>query len=145
MYFSTSAINIITDVVILFMPIRAFATLNMNSRKRCKLVSLGEMASTDFDASGALLGIFLVGGIAVLASIVRLYALWVYTVTDDVSYDAIYVCEDSPLSSCQTTDGYADSSSIANRSQRSHHFSLCSRTTAVVSQDLLHIVVQSIE
>lgn len=45
----------------------------------------------DLDSLGALLGIFMVGGIAVIASIIRLYALWVYTVTKDVSYDAIFV------------------------------------------------------
>jgi hypothetical protein len=33
----------------------------------------------------------MVGGIAVIASIVRLYALWVYTTTKDVAYDAIFV------------------------------------------------------
>jgi hypothetical protein len=33
----------------------------------------------------------MVGGVAVLASIVRLYALWVYTTTKDVAYDAIFV------------------------------------------------------
>jgi hypothetical protein len=37
------------------------------------------------------MGIFMVGGVAVIASIVRLYALWVYTTTKDVSYDAIFV------------------------------------------------------
>lgn len=31
------------------------------------------------------------GGIAVIASIVRLYAIWVYTTTKDVAYDAIFV------------------------------------------------------
>lgn len=56
------------------MPLWAFSKLNLSRRKRW-----------------ALLGIFLVGGIAVLASIIRLYALWDYTVSDDVSYDAIYV------------------------------------------------------
>jgi hypothetical protein len=39
----------------------------------------------------ALMGVFMVGGVAVLASIVRLYALWVYTTTKDVAYDAIFV------------------------------------------------------
>ena len=37
------------------------------------------------------MAIFMVGGIAVIASIIRLYALWVYTVTKDVAYDAIFV------------------------------------------------------
>lgn len=37
------------------------------------------------------MGVFMVGGVAVIASIVRLYALWVYTTTVDVAYDAIFV------------------------------------------------------
>jgi len=40
---------------------------------------------------GALLGIFMLGGVAVIASIMRLYALWVYKTTKDVAYDAILV------------------------------------------------------
>ena len=38
------------------------------------------------------MGVFMVGSIAVIASIVRLYALYVYTTTKDVAYDAIFVC-----------------------------------------------------
>lgn len=45
----------------------------------------------------ALLGVFMVGGVAVIASIVRLYALWVYTTTKDVAYDAIFVSLHAPL------------------------------------------------
>ncbi|KAF2646811.1 hypothetical protein P280DRAFT_387716 [Massarina eburnea CBS 473.64] len=73
-YFSTASINILTDIMILLMPVRAFSQLNLHRRKRW-----------------ALLGIFMVGGIAVIASIIRLYALWVYTTTKDVSYDAIFI------------------------------------------------------
>ncbi|TLD27843.1 hypothetical protein E2P81_ATG06189 [Venturia nashicola] len=73
-YFSNAAINILTDVTILLMPMHAFSQLNMGRRKRF-----------------ALLGIFMGGGTAVLASIVRLYALWLYSVTQDVSFDAIYI------------------------------------------------------
>ncbi|KAF2713068.1 hypothetical protein K504DRAFT_334252, partial [Pleomassaria siparia CBS 279.74] len=73
-YFSTASINILTDVMILLLPIRSFSHLNLPRNKKW-----------------ALLGIFMVGGIAVIASIIRLYALWVYTVTTDVSYDAIYI------------------------------------------------------
>jgi hypothetical protein len=39
----------------------------------------------------ALMGVFMVGGIAIIASIIRLFALWVYTNTKDVAYDAIFV------------------------------------------------------
>lgn len=69
-----ASINILTDVVILVMPLPALGKLNMHRKKRW-----------------ALMGIFMVGGVAVLASIVRLYALWVYTTTRDVAYDAIFV------------------------------------------------------
>ncbi|KAL5394522.1 hypothetical protein PMIN06_008037 [Paraphaeosphaeria minitans] len=73
-YFSTASINILTDTVILLMPIRAFWQLQLHPRKRW-----------------ALIGVFLVGGIAVLASIVRIYALYTYTYTKDVAYDAIFI------------------------------------------------------
>ncbi|KAF2030696.1 hypothetical protein EK21DRAFT_111573 [Setomelanomma holmii] len=73
-YFSTASINILTDAMILIMPLRAFQQLNLHRRKRF-----------------ALMGVFMVGGIAVIASIVRLYALWVYTTTQDVAYDAIFI------------------------------------------------------
>ncbi|KAF2117014.1 hypothetical protein BDV96DRAFT_644451 [Lophiotrema nucula] len=73
-YFSTASINILTDVMILLMPLRAFWQLNLHPKKRW-----------------ALMGVFMVGGIAVIASIVRLYALYVYTTTKDVAYDAIFI------------------------------------------------------
>ncbi|OAG04054.1 uncharacterized protein CC84DRAFT_1050559, partial [Paraphaeosphaeria sporulosa] len=73
-YFSTASINILTDTVILVMPLRAFWQLQLHPRKRW-----------------ALIAVFLVGGIAVLASIVRIYALYTYTYTKDVAYDAIFI------------------------------------------------------
>lgn len=73
-YFSMASINIFTDVVILILPLRAFSQLNLHRRKRW-----------------ALIGIFLTGAIAVVASIVRLSALYIYTVTKDVAYDAIFI------------------------------------------------------
>jgi hypothetical protein len=33
----------------------------------------------------------MIGGLAVIASIVRIYALWLYNVTKDISYDSIFV------------------------------------------------------
>ncbi|GAB7365939.1 hypothetical protein MBLNU230_g7267t1 [Neophaeotheca triangularis] len=56
LYYAAAAFNILTDVIILVMPIRPLAKLNINSARR-----------------NALIGIFLVGGIAVAASCVRLY------------------------------------------------------------------------
>jgi hypothetical protein len=37
------------------------------------------------------MGIFMVGCIAALASILRLYAIYNYTVTEDAGYDGIFV------------------------------------------------------
>jgi hypothetical protein len=31
------------------------------------------------------------GGLAVVASIIRIYALWLYNITKDISYDSIFV------------------------------------------------------
>ncbi|CAN9080660.1 unnamed protein product [Alternaria alternata] len=74
MYFANASVNIVTDVVILVMPLKVFKQLNMNLRNRL-----------------ALMGIFMVGCIAALASILRLYALYNYTVTEDAGYDGIFV------------------------------------------------------
>ncbi|CAG5139493.1 uncharacterized protein ALTATR162_LOCUS501 [Alternaria atra] len=68
------SVNILTDIFILVMPMRAFGQLKLQRTKRF-----------------ALLGVFLVGGVAVIASIVRLYALWVYAVTDDPPYDDVFI------------------------------------------------------
>jgi hypothetical protein len=37
----------------------------------------------------------MVGGLAVIASIVRIYALWLYNITKDISYDSIFVSRSS--------------------------------------------------
>ncbi|KAF9889994.1 hypothetical protein FE257_006674 [Aspergillus nanangensis] len=73
-YFSTAGINILTDLIILVMPLPLLMRLNLNPKRRWALV-----------------GIFLTGTFASAASIVRLNALYIYTVTKDVSYDAIYI------------------------------------------------------
>jgi hypothetical protein len=69
-----ASVNILTDIFILAMPMRAFGQLKLQRTKRI-----------------ALLGVFMVGGVAVIASIFRLYALWVYAVTDDPPYDDIFI------------------------------------------------------
>ena len=38
-----------------------------------------------------MIGIFLIGGIAVIASMIRIHALWAYFHSDDPGYDAIGV------------------------------------------------------
>ncbi|KAI4656606.1 uncharacterized protein J4E78_006495 [Alternaria triticimaculans] len=73
-YFAMASVNIITDIVILIMPFKVFKQLNMHPRKRF-----------------ALMGIFMVGGIAVIASIMRLYALYVFAVSKDIPYDDIFI------------------------------------------------------
>jgi hypothetical protein len=69
-----ASVNILTDIFILVMPMRAFGQLKLQQTRRF-----------------ALLGVFMVGGVAVIASIVRLYALWVYAVTDDPPHDDIFI------------------------------------------------------
>lgn len=77
--------------MILVMPLRAFGQLNLHRKKRCKWRDTLDPNTDSSQRVVALMGVFLVGGIAVIASIVRLYALWVYTTTVDVAYDAIFV------------------------------------------------------
>jgi hypothetical protein len=67
-------INVLTDITIFLLPFKAFWKLQLDPRRRW-----------------ALFGIFGVGGMAVIASIVRIYALWLYNVTKDISYDSIFV------------------------------------------------------
>ncbi|KAG4425145.1 hypothetical protein IFR04_001712 [Cadophora malorum] len=73
-YYSMSTINVVTDVIILVMPLPTLAKLHINARRKLALV-----------------GIFSTGGVAILASCLRFYALHVYAVTKDPSYDAIYI------------------------------------------------------
>ncbi|KAL3470890.1 hypothetical protein BJX99DRAFT_238582 [Aspergillus californicus] len=73
-YFSTAAITIFTDLVILVMPLPQLLKLNLTRRRKY-----------------ALIAIFLTGTFASAASIARLNALYKYTVTKDVSYDAIQI------------------------------------------------------
>lgn len=39
----------------------------------------------------AIFGIFMLGGIAVIASSVRVWALWIYFNAEEVNYEAIHV------------------------------------------------------
>ncbi|KAF3920952.1 hypothetical protein ABW20_dc0106517 [Dactylellina cionopaga] len=74
LYYSSASVNILTDLIILVLPIPILITLQVQRRKRI-----------------ALIGIFFIGFIAVLASISRIWALWLYQHTKDVSYDAIFI------------------------------------------------------
>ncbi|CZR69539.1 uncharacterized protein PAC_19439 [Phialocephala subalpina] len=73
-YYSLASINIVTDLAILILPLPVLVKLHLNSRRRWALV-----------------GIFSTGGVAIIASILRFYALYVYATTKDVAYDAIYI------------------------------------------------------
>ncbi|OWY47859.1 hypothetical protein AALT_g7513 [Alternaria alternata] len=73
-YFALGAINVLTDITIFLLPLKAFCSLQLDPRRRW-----------------ALLGVFMIGGLAVIASIVRIYALWLYNVTKDISYDSIFI------------------------------------------------------
>ncbi|KAK6530326.1 hypothetical protein TWF694_003683 [Orbilia ellipsospora] len=74
LYYTSASVNILTDIIILLLPIPILFTLKIQSRKRI-----------------ALIGIFFIGSIAVIASISRIWALWLYQNTKDVSYDAIFI------------------------------------------------------
>ncbi|KAF8847909.1 hypothetical protein BDZ45DRAFT_754399 [Acephala macrosclerotiorum] len=73
-YYSLASVNIVTDLAILLLPLPVLVKLHVNSRRRWALV-----------------GIFSTGGVAIIASILRFYALYVYATTKDVAYDAIYI------------------------------------------------------
>lgn len=111
-----ASVNILTDIFILVMPMRAFGQLKLQRTKRF-----------------ALLGVFMVGGVAVIASIVRLYALYVYAVTDDPPYDDIFVSTDpvATVTIMTNTNDATDPLALANRSERSHH--ICFRPRAPTS------------
>ena len=111
-----ASVNILTDIFILVMPMRAFGQLKLQRTKRF-----------------ALLGVFMVGGVAVIASIVRLYALYVYAVTDDPPYDDVFVST-KPVETLMIhnyTKAATDPLTLANRSERSHH--ICFRPRAPTS------------
>ncbi|KAJ6256483.1 hypothetical protein Dda_8345 [Drechslerella dactyloides] len=74
LYYTSASINILTDILILLLPIPVLMTLQIRKGKKL-----------------ALIGIFFIGSIAVLASISRIWALWLYQNTKDVSYDAIFI------------------------------------------------------
>lgn len=62
-YFSTAAINIATDLVILVMPIPPLLGLHMNARKRCRSVSCLIEISTDFSPQTLSLRSFLLAAL----------------------------------------------------------------------------------
>ncbi|KAK6542031.1 hypothetical protein TWF694_007802 [Orbilia ellipsospora] len=74
LYYSTASINIASDLIILLLPIPVLHQLQIDRRRKF-----------------ALIAIFSVGGVAVTGSVARLWSLWKYQNTVDVSYDAIFI------------------------------------------------------
>ncbi|KAF3916135.1 hypothetical protein AA313_de0202781 [Arthrobotrys entomopaga] len=74
LYYSTASINIASDFIILLLPIPVLRQLQIDRRRKF-----------------ALIAIFSIGGIAVAGSVARLWSLWKYQNTVDVSYDAIFI------------------------------------------------------
>ncbi|KAK6353884.1 hypothetical protein TWF730_008307 [Orbilia blumenaviensis] len=74
LYYSTASINIASDLIILLLPIPVLRRLQIDKRRKW-----------------ALIAIFSVGVVAVAGSIARLWSLWKYQHTVDVSYDAIFI------------------------------------------------------
>jgi hypothetical protein len=68
-YFGQAGFNIASDLMILILPMPILSTLQMKRQKRV-----------------AIIGVFSVGAVAVLASIIRIYALYLWSTTDDVPY-----------------------------------------------------------
>ncbi|OCK79163.1 hypothetical protein K432DRAFT_76178 [Lepidopterella palustris CBS 459.81] len=74
LYYGQAAFNILSDIVILALPVPVLWSLQMHRNKRIALVA-----------------IFSVGFVAVIASIIRVYALHVYTVGTDTPYNGAYI------------------------------------------------------
>ncbi|KAF3914355.1 hypothetical protein AA313_de0208997 [Arthrobotrys entomopaga] len=70
LYFVQASFNIFSDIFILLLPIPVLMRLQMRQNKRI-----------------ALIGIFSVGSIAVIASCARVYALHVWSISQDIPYD----------------------------------------------------------
>ncbi|KAL0632474.1 hypothetical protein Q9L58_008659 [Maublancomyces gigas] len=73
-YYAQAAFNILSDIVILLLPVPLLLRLQVNRSKKI-----------------ALIFIVSIGGIAVVASIVRINALYIFQHSSDVPYDGIYI------------------------------------------------------
>ncbi|KAM0716634.1 hypothetical protein Q7P37_008079 [Cladosporium fusiforme] len=73
-YFSSAAINILTDLAVLFLPLKPILNLNINTHRKIAVV-----------------GIFMVGGFAILASILRVYFLNVYFTSPEPVFATIEI------------------------------------------------------
>jgi hypothetical protein len=73
-YYAQAGFNILSDIVILLLPLPSLLKLHVSKRKRIALVL-----------------VFSVGSIAVAASIVRINALYIFQHSKDIPYDGIYI------------------------------------------------------
>ncbi|KAG0635769.1 hypothetical protein HOY80DRAFT_910196 [Tuber brumale] len=73
-YYAQAGFNIFSDVVILVLPLPSLIRLQVSKRKRV-----------------ALMVIFCIGSIAVIASIVRINALYLFQTSKDIPYDGIFI------------------------------------------------------
>lgn len=94
--------------------------------------------------SGALIGIFMTGSVAVAASIVRLNALYIYTVSKDVSYDAIYVGTSRGSGRNDCADTVTDSPLVAGGMQYSHHYGVHPAASANIQGDFPREFVRAV-
>ncbi|EPS40763.1 hypothetical protein H072_5350 [Dactylellina haptotyla CBS 200.50] len=74
LYYATASGNILTDIVILILPIPVLLTVQIQKRKRIALV-----------------GIFFIGFIAVFASISRIWAIWLFQNSKDNTWESIFI------------------------------------------------------
>jgi len=73
-YYAQAAFNIFSDVVILVLPLPSLIKLQVSNRKRMGLIV-----------------VFGIGSVAVIASIVRINALYIFQHSKDIPYDGIYI------------------------------------------------------
>jgi hypothetical protein len=73
----------------------------------------------------------MVGGIAVVASVVRLYALCLYNTSKDIPYDTILVRIDL-IPRIVKPNQIEGSSAVANRSQIGDYIDICTKHTVLV-------------
>ncbi|KAH8150901.1 uncharacterized protein LAJ45_05083 [Morchella importuna] len=73
-YYAQAGFNILSDIVILLLPLPSLLRLQVNKRKRVALIL-----------------VFSIGGVAVIASIVRINALYIFQHSTDIPYDGIFI------------------------------------------------------
>lgn len=99
-----AAINILTDLFVLVLPIAPALNLKINRRKKGS-ISTSTTLSTSADIStAAIIGIFLIGLIAVIASCLRVYFVYEYFNSPDPAFDTIEVHISTPSHNATPTN-----------------------------------------